>query len=261
MIDSHCHLNFDSLSKNIDKIIENSKKNKITSLLSINTNPLEFERHLNLIKNYKGIYISYGLHPSEIKSLNQLSILDFENYCNNPYVVGIGETGIDLFHSKEFLNEQIKSFELHIEASIKFNLPLIIHQRNSENEIIHTLNKYLNHNLKVVFHCFAGSDNLTKFCLDNNFYISLSGIVTFKNADELRNNIKNYPLDLILIETDSPFLAPVPMRGKENEPSFIKYTAEYLSQFYNLTFNEFNKITDNNFFKLFNKTKRDNLLK
>ncbi len=259
MIDSHCHLNFESMSKNIDLIVNNSKKNNIKSLLSINTNPNDFEKHLNLVKNYKGIYLSYGLHPCEVQNY-KITNLDFNNYCNYSQVVGIGETGIDLFHSNNFLKNQILSFEKHIEASIKYKLPLIIHQRNSENEIINILENYICEDLKVVFHCFTGSNKLLNFCLKNKFYISLAGIVTFKNAENLRETIKNYPLNLILIETDSPFLAPVPMRGKTNEPSFVKYIAEYLSDFYNIDFYEFEKITDNNFFNLFNKTKRDNLL-
>ncbi len=260
MIDSHCHLNFDKIADNIDQIIKNSKLNNVTSILSINTNPLKFKDHLNLIKNYKGIYISYGLHPCNVESIDQLTVLDFDKHLNNPIVVGIGETGIDLYHSQDFLKEQTKSFEMHIEASIKHNIPIIIHQRNSENQIINILKNYINNNLKLVFHCFAGSNNLLDFCLENKFYISLSGIVTFKNAINLRNTIKNFPLEYILIETDSPFLAPVPMRGKDNEPSYIKYTAEYLSKFYNLSFDEFEKITDNNFFNLFTKAKRDNYL-
>ncbi len=260
MIDSHCHLNFNNIAKEIDKIIDNSKKNNITSILSINTNPKNFQEHLNLINKFSGIYISYGLHPCEVESYEQLSILEFDSYCNYKNVVAIGETGIDLYHSKNLLKEQIKCFENHIEASIKYKLPLIIHQRNSENEIIDVLKKYLKYDLKVVFHCFSGSKNLVNFCLDNNFFISLSGIVTFKNANLLRENIKNYPLNLILIETDSPFLAPEPLRGKVNEPSYIKYTAEYLSKFYQIKFSEFEKITDDNFFKLFSKAKKDNQL-
>ncbi len=260
MIDSHCHLNFESIANNINQIIENSKKNKLTSILSINTNPLNFKDHLKLIQKFKGVYISYGFHPCEIKSIDQLSILDFQEYCDNPSVVGIGETGIDLFHSDHNIKEQIIFFEKHIEASIKYKLPLIIHQRNSEKEIIEVLKKYINYNLKVVFHCFTGSDNLLSFCFDNKFYISLSGIITFNSAEKIRSTIKDFPLDLILIETDSPFLAPVPVRGKINEPSFLKYTAEYLAKFYELSFNDFEEITDNNFFKLFNKTKRYNLL-
>ncbi len=260
MIDSHCHLNFKLLSDNIDKIIKNSKINNVSTILSINTNPNNFSEHLKLIKNYNGIYISYGLHPCEILSESQFSELNFDLHCSNPLVVGVGETGIDLFHSKNYLKEQTKCFEMHIAASIKHNLPLIIHQRNSENEIIDILKNYLNSNLKVVFHCFTGSEKLINFCKKNKFYISLSGIVTFNTAENLRITIKDFPLDFILIETDSPFLAPVPMRGKSNEPSFIKYTAQYLANFYNMDFKDFEKITDNNFFKLFNKTKRYNHL-
>ena len=141
MIDSHCHLYFNNIANNIEKIIENSKKNNVTSLLSINTNPINFIQHYNLVKNFSGIYLSYGLHPCEIQNFDQLSNLEFDKYCNNPIVVGIGETGIDLFHSKNYLKEQIKCFELHIEASINHSLPLIIHQRNSEMEIIEILKK------------------------------------------------------------------------------------------------------------------------
>tara|TARA_B100001057_G_scaffold390774_1_gene398830 strand:+ start:1947 stop:2729 length:783 start_codon:yes stop_codon:yes gene_type:complete len=260
MIDSHCHLDFENLSKNFDNVILNSKKNNVTTLLSINTNPINFKKHLEIIRKNQGIYISYGLHPCEVKTSKQLSMRDFDSHCFNPLVIGIGETGIDLFHSQNLLKEQIEAFEIHIEASKKYNLPLIIHQRESEREIINTLKNYLNYDIKIVFHCFTGSELLLDFCLKNNYYISLSGIITFKNAHKLRNIIKNYPLELILIETDSPFLAPEPMRGKINEPSYIKYTAEYLSNFLNLEINEFEKLTNNNFFKLFSKAKKDNHL-
>ena len=260
MIDSHCHLNFKSLAANIDNVIENSRKNNINSILSINTHPNEFDDHLDLINNFNGVYISYGLHPCEIKSLEDLLLLDFEKSSKNDHVIAFGETGIDLYHSNNYLNEQIAGFEMHIEASLKYNLPLIIHQRNSENEIIDVLNKYLKNDLKIVFHCFTGSEKLLKYCLDNNFYISLSGIITFKNSFNLRNIIKNFPLDFLLIETDSPFLAPEPFRGKTNQPSLILHTAKYLSNFYNINFNEFEKITDNNFFNLFKKTNRYNKL-
>ena len=260
MIDSHCHLDFESIAENLDDIIINSKKNKLTSILSINTHPDKFNNHIKLISKYDGIYISYGLHPCNVNSMDQGSILDFDKYSSNPIVIGIGETGKDLYHTKNFLKEQIFIFEKHIEASLKHDLPLIIHQRNSEKEIIDILKNYLNLNIKVVFHCFTGSPNLVKFCLDNDFYISLSGIVTFNNADELRKSIKNFPLRLILIETDSPFLAPVPMRGKTNEPSYVKYIAEYLADYFDLELNQFIQIIDNNFFNLFNKSKRDNQL-
>ena len=158
----------------------------------------------------------------------------------------------------KYKEKQIEVFEAHIEASKIYDLPIIIHQRDSEEEIIKILNKFKNDNLKIVFHCFTGSKKLLEFCIENKYYISLSGIVTFKNANSLRDIILNASLDHLLIETDSPFLAPVPMRGKSNEPSFVKYTGEFLAKFYSMSKENFFELTDNNFYKLFSRAKRDN---
>jgi len=259
MIDSHCHLNFDNLSKDFSSIIKRAKENNITAILSINTNPDEFETHYQLIKKHQSLFISCGLHPANVNSFNIPSINNLKYYCEYEQVIGIGETGLDFFHSTEHKSEQYKSFENHIECSYETNLPLIIHQRNSEKEIIDVLNNYQKSKpLKIVFHCFTGSAKLKSFCLDNEFYISLSGIITFKNANDLREVISDFPLQQMLIETDSPFLAPEPFRGKINEPSYVKYISEYLSDFYNIPQKKFNEITDNNFYKLFSKAIRYN---
>jgi TatD DNase family protein len=260
MIDSHCHLNYKSLKDNFDNIILRAKDNNLTSLLSINTNPLEFEEHLSLINKFDNIYMSYGLHPEEVTNTSLFPLSKLEEISTNPKIIGIGETGLDFYHSEKYKFEQYKIFETHIHASISTSLPLIIHQRNSENEIIEILEKYKKNNLSLVFHCFTGTKKLLNFCLDNNYYISISGIVTFKNANLLREVIKNASLDHILIETDSPFLAPSPMRGKINEPSFIKYTAQYLADFFSIQYDEFIELTDNNFYNLFSKAKRYNNL-
>ena len=261
MIDSHCHLFFDSIKKNLEDIIYRSIKNNITSILSINTDIDDFVSHYNLIKNYKSIFISCGQHPENIKSDNLLSSETITKFCNTySKVIGIGETGIDLYYSNNNINLQKKSFENHIEASYETSLPIIIHQRKCENEIMEIL--YYYHKKKslpgVQMHCFTGSKILRNFCLDNDFYISLSGIVTFKNASNLREVIKSIPLKYIICETDSPFLSPMPFRGKANEPSFIKYTAEFLSNFYNVSFDDFNTITTDNFYNLFNKAEKYN---
>tara|TARA_B110000116_G_C16792651_1_gene564689 strand:+ start:1319 stop:2107 length:789 start_codon:yes stop_codon:yes gene_type:complete len=259
VIDSHCHLNFDSLRDDFPNIILRAKKNNITSILSINTHPKDFNAHLDLIDKYKGIYISYGMHPEEIKQDSKFSLDSVFKFCKNSKVIGLGETGLDFYHSIEFKQKQYEIFEKHIEASIITSLPLIIHQRNSETEIMKILTKYQKkHNLSVVFHCFTGSKKLLHFCLENDYYISLSGIVTFKNAYQLRDVIKDVSLNHLLIETDSPFLAPTPLRGRPNEPSFIKYTAEYLSNFFSIPYQNFINLTDNNFYKLFSKAKRYN---
>ena len=259
MIDSHCHLNFESLKKNILSVIQNAKNNNISSILTINTDPNDFEDHYKLIQNYNSIYISYGLHPENVNGINKISKNLILEKTKLKKVIGIGETGLDFYHSIEFKKEQYEILEEHIEASIRCNLPLIIHQRNSENEIIDILTKYQKiHPLKVVFHCFTGTSKLRNFCLDNDYYISLSGIITFKNANELRDVIKDVPLTSILIETDSPFLSPSPFRGKINEPSYVKYIAEYLSIFFSIPLNKISNITDDNFYKLFSKAIRYN---
>ena len=257
MIDSHCHLNFPSIKSDIRNVIKRSEASGVNKLLTINTNPNEFDDHFNLIKEYENIYIAYGIHPEEVKDNSRFSLDEVENKIKNSRVIGIGETGLDFYHSNEFEKKQYEIFENHIMASKEFDLPIIIHQRNSEKEIIEVLKKYKNDNLKIVFHCFTGSKELLQFCDENKYYISLSGIVTFKNANILRETIKNASLDLLLVETDSPFLAPTPMRGKNNEPSFVKFTADYLANFYSMKQEEFYKLTDNNFYKLFSRAKED----
>ena len=257
MIDSHCHLDFPEIKKNFNKIIQNSKKNNLKIILTINTDPRVFEEHLNLINDYENIYISYGLHPCNINSTSNFSVEHILSICKNKKVIAIGETGLDFYHSVDFKDKQVEIFENHINSSVINKLPLIVHQRKSEKEIIDVLNNYKNNlSIPMVFHCFTGSEKLLNFCIENNYYISLSGIVTFKNANKLRDIIKEVPLDKLLIETDSPFLAPVPMRGKINEPSFVKYTYQFLSNFFKIPIDDFIKLTDNNFYKLFSKVKK-----
>ena len=217
----------------------------------------DFNAHHDLIKNYKSIFISIGQHPEYVNLNNIVSTEKIISISKNKKVIGIGETGIDLFHSKEHIKSQYKSFENHIEACLETQLPLIIHQRNSEKEIIDILSNYRNFSLPLVMHCFTGSKKLRDFCIESNYYISLSGIITFKNASNLREIIKDIPLNLLLIETDSPFLTPYPYRGiKPNEPSYVYYVGKYLSDFFKISINEFEEITDNNFYSLFNKAFR-----
>ena len=259
MIDSHCHLNFENIKNNMENIISIAIDNNITSILSINTDPDNFDEHYELILKYKSLFITYGLHPEYVTNLKNISKDVIKKYCKKNKVIGIGETGLDFYHSTEYKKEQYTAFEQHIEASIENKIPLIIHQRESEKEIIDVLKSYQNNDvLSLVFHCFTGSKELRNFCLDNNYYISISGIITFKNAEELRNTLKDVPLSSILIETDSPFLSPVPFRGKPNEPSNVKYIAEYLSTFLKVSLNDIINSTDNNFYKLFSKAIRYN---
>ena len=256
-IDSHAHLDFNEISSNFSKVIKNSNKNKITSILSICTKIKSFKKLYNLIKNYKSIWCSIGEHPCNISKNNIPLKNDILSYTLEKKIIAIGETGLDFFHSTKNIDYQYESLQSHIDASVESNLPLIIHLRNSENELI----KYLSsenkkYKLKVVMHCFTGSKKLLFECLDNDFYISLSGIITFKSSLDLQNLVKSIPLDKLLIETDSPFLSPVPFRGKSNQPSNVYYIAKFISLILNTNINTIGFHTSNNFYKLFSKAIR-----
>ncbi|MBI28834.1 MAG: hypothetical protein CMI95_02940 [Pelagibacteraceae bacterium] len=253
LIDSHAHLDKDSSSEYFFNIIKNSIDNNISSILAINTKISEFDKLYNLVKDYKSIWCSIGEHPCNINKNNIPSKKLILSKINDK-VIGIGETGIDLYYTKNEINSQFEAFNNHIEASAETGLPLIIHLRNSEQELMNLLqNKNKQKKLNVVMHCFTGSYELLKKCLDNDFYISISGIITFKKSYELQDIVKKIPLNRLLLETDSPFLAPVPKRGKKNEPSYLIYTAEYLSSLLNIDFIELSSKTNDNFYNLFTK--------
>tara|TARA_Y100001970_G_C14131015_1_gene801706 strand:+ start:561 stop:1358 length:798 start_codon:yes stop_codon:yes gene_type:complete len=253
LIDSHAHL--DLLSKSVDfkTIIVNAIKQNITSILSINTEINKFDELDSMIKNYKSIWLSIGEHPCNI---NKNNIPNTNNIISkiNKKVIAIGETGIDLYHNKDNFKSQVLSLENHIEASIISKLPIIIHQRESEKELIDLLSNINKKNkIDVIMHCFTGSTDFLYKCLDNEFYISISGIVTFKKAYLIQKLLKEIPIKRLLIETDSPYLSPVPYRGKLNEPANLIYTAKYISSYINMDFNDFIDKINKNFYRLFTK--------
>jgi TatD DNase family protein len=197
------------------------------------------------------IYGTIGIHPHETTEDKITSDFILKNLDNNPKIIGIGETGLDFFYNNSDKVNQINSFKEHIEASIKSDRPLIIHSRDAENETFEILNDYKGKNLKILMHCFTGTKPFAEKLLTLNAYFSASGIITFKNAQDLQETFKFLPLDKVLIETDSPFLAPVPNRGKKNEPSFIDYTAQKLADIKHISKLDIIYSTSNNFNKLF----------
>ena len=252
MIDSHCHLDHEPLQENLSDVISRSKEIGITKLLTICTTLDSFENIKAIIEKDQMIYGTYGIHPHEAES-NQVDKQTIIKCVNeNVKIIGIGETGLDFFYNHSDKTRQIDSFKAHIEASIELNKPIIIHSREAEKDTFEILSSYKKEKLKILMHCFTGSLEFSKKLLTLDAFFSASGIITFKNSTDLQNTFKTIPLDKLLIETDSPFLAPVPMRGKKNEPSFIKYTLEKLSTIKEITEEKMSKITTNNFNKLFN---------
>ena len=251
MIDSHCHLDHEPLSTEIYKIIDRSKKVGIEKLLTISTTFNSFKKILDIVEIDPIIYGTFGIHPHE----SETDIADKKTIINSiklhKKIIGVGETGLDFYYNHSDKKKQIDSFKTHIEASVDLNIPVIVHSRNAEKETFEILNLYKKNNPKILMHCFTGSKDFAKRLLDLNSFFSASGIITFKNSADLQKTFKEIPKENLLIETDSPFLAPVPMRGKKNEPSFIKYTAEKLAEIKSITVEEINKITTNNFNSLF----------
>ena len=251
MIDSHCHLDHEPLLENLDDVIKRSKDAGIKKLLTICTTFESFEKIKYLVKKNPMIFGTFGIHPHETDNNVINKDLIIKNTNENDKIIGIGETGLDFFYNHSDKERQIKSFREHIEASIVLKKPIIIHSRNAENETFEILSLYKDNNLKILMHCFTGSVEFSKKLLTLGAFFSASGIITFKNSVELQNTFKNIPSDKLLIETDSPFLAPIPMRGKKNEPSFIKFTAEKLSLIKDVSFEQIVEITTQNFNKLF----------
>jgi TatD DNase family protein len=253
-IDSHCHINFPELNQKIDEVLKNMESNKISHALCVSVTLDKINEILNLTKQYSNIYASVGVHP-DYEDIKEPDIDTLFKYSKEEKVVAIGETGLDYFRLKGDLSWQRDRFRTHIQAAIKSKLPLIVHTRNAQDDTISIMKDEGANSATGVMHCFTESYDMAKKAIDLGFYISFSGIITFKNAETLRETVKKIPIENILIETDSPYLAPVPYRGKLNEPSNVKYVAEKIAELKGISIEDVAEITTNNFFKLFTKCK------
>ncbi len=251
MIDSHCHLDFEPLFNDLSNVIIRSKKIGIKKLLTICTTQESFEKILIILDKDDIIYGTFGIHPHETEN-NFVSIKTIiDNVKLNKKIIGVGETGLDFFYNHSDKKKQIESFQRHIISALELDCPLIIHSRNAEDQTYEILKKYEKHKLKILMHCFTGSQTFAKKLIDIGCYFSASGIITFKNSLELQNTFRSIPNERILIETDSPYLAPVPYRGKKNEPSFLQYTAKKLADIKEINVSQISEITTKNFNNLF----------
>ena len=253
-IDSHCHINFPELSQKIDQVLANMKDNNISHALCVSVTLDKIDEILGLTQKYSNIYASVGVHP-DYEDIQEPDINTLFKHSKNKKVVAIGETGLDYFRLKGDLSWQRDRFRTHIRAAIMSKLPLIIHTRNAQDDTISIMKEEGANATTGVMHCFTESYEMAKKAIDLGFYISFSGIVTFKNAEPLRETVKKIPIENILIETDSPYLAPVPNRGKLNEPANVIYVAEKIAELKGIPVEKVAEITTNNFFKLFTKCK------
>ena len=255
IVDSHCHLTYEPMSKSLQETIRRANREGIKYMLTISTEDKSYDKILKIVEEHESVYGTYGIHPHEAKTHQNIRSIDIINKVNqNKKIIGIGETGLDFYYNHSEKKDQINSFEQHISASQKKNLPLIVHTRSAERETFEILKKHIKKKeIKILIHCFTGTREFAFKLLDLGAYISASGVVTFKKSQDLANTFKDIPNDKILVETDAPYLAPVPLRGKSNEPSYIIHTVKFLSDLKKLSFDKFSFITTNNFFNLFGK--------
>ena len=251
--DSHCHLDYPNLYNNLDEIVKRAEENQVKHLLTICTTLKSFEIIKTIVEKYKNIFGTFGIHPHETKDFKNIDSKFISNVKNNNNkIIGIGETGLDFYYNHSDKEIQKKSFVEHINAAAELNIPIIVHSRNAEKETFEILSSIgKKTDLKVLIHCFTGSKEFAKKLLDINCYISVSGIITFKNSLELADTVSTIPMEKLLVETDSPYLSPLPHRGKSNEPSYIIHTINKLSEIKNVTKEKVIDRTTSNFKKLF----------
>ena len=294
LVDSHCHLNFSELQNNLTEYLNKMQQNDVMVALCVSTTPNNIPQVIELADKHSNLFASAGVHPDEILDIDATKALTREfllEFTKNPKVIAIGETGLDYYHDNHDGNSansnnngssdndtkttnhvetteqttehivnaswswQHERFILHIDVAKIANLPLIIHTRQSVVDTLHIMREHDAMSVGGVMHCFTESLEYAKQFLDLGFYISISGIVTFKNAKTVQEVVKYVPLDRLLVETDAPFLAPVPYRGKLNHPALVKHTAEYIADLKHISLDTLSNATTDNFFRLFKKAK------
>jgi len=253
IVDSHCHLDYDILYNDLKSVVKRASQNNVNLLLTICTTLESFNKIKFIVDKYPNIYGTFGIHPHESKnflSMNFDLIIKYKN--EHKKIIGIGETGLDYHYNYSDKSVQKKIFIEHIKAAKKLDIPLIVHTRKAETDTFDILKEYMKDNkLKVIIHCFSGSRSFAKKLINIGCYLSISGIITFKNSEELEEAVSFIPVDKLLVETDSPYLSPAPNRGKSNEPSFLTYVIDKLSEIKKMDKNIIASNTTNNFKKLF----------
>ena len=250
-IDSHCHLDFPELAADRDAILQLMRENRVTHALTISTTLKSFPAVRAVAEAHANMWCSAGVHPDEQVDDHEATLEELLAMADHPKVVAIGETGLDYYRLPEPLDWQRERFRIHIRAAKKTGKPLVIHTRNASVDTLRLMAEEGAADVGGVMHCFTDSQAVAEAALAMNFHISLSGIVTFKSAKDLQEVAKRVPLDRLLIETDSPYLAPTPFRGKMNQPGYVRHVAEHVATLRGITVEEVGAATTANFFKLF----------
>lgn len=251
-VDSHCHLDFPDLALNIDGVLATMRANDVSYGLCIGVNLRDWPKVLAVAEAHDNLYATVGIHP-DYEDEAQTSVEELVRLAQHPKAIGIGETGLDYYRLKGDLEWQRERFRIHIRAAIAADQPLVIHTREAAADTLKIMREENAGRVGGVMHCFTETWEVAEAAMEMGFYISFSGIVTFKNALSIKELAQRVPLDRMLIETDSPYLAPVPFRGKTNQPGYVKHVAEEIARLRGVSLDEVGAVTTANFFQLFKK--------
>lgn len=250
-IDTHAHLFYPNYNDDLQQVIKGAKESGVSHILVPATDLVSSAQAIDLAETYDFIYATVGIHPHDTAEWEDAIIDKLRTLANNKKVVAIGEIGLDYYYDFSPREKQLVAFEKQIELAIELKLPIVVHNRESNDDIMNSARKYKDSELKAQYHCFAGSSKDALELIEMGHYISFPGNITFKKADNLRKVLKDIDINKLLLETDSPFLTPVPHRGKRNEPSYIKYVAEKVAEIHDISIEEVGRITSNNVNNLF----------
>ncbi len=248
IIDTHCHLDDERFDEDLPSVLQRAKEEGIIYMLTAATEPQFFQKVVNIAQNYEQVYFFIGVHPHDAKKAKEETFLEVEKLLHHPKCVGIGEMGLDYHYNLSPPDIQKSVFERLADVACSHGSPLSVHVRDSEHDIMEILGE---RDYRIILHSYNGSKYLLDWAKERDCYFSISGMITFKNAKDLRESVKKIPLDRLLIETDAPYLAPVPVRGKRNEPAFIKHTLKVLSDVLDVDEEELSRTIYNNTVSLF----------
>ena len=247
LIDTHSHI--DMIGLESDKIIQNAREFGVEKIIVPTADSSSFEKVISLSEKYEEVYFALGIHPSEVQKATDSDYELIKELSVHKKMVAVGEIGLDYYWDKSFVEEQKKAFIKQIEIAKELELPILIHDRDAHFDTFEILKTIKD--IPIVMHCFSGSLEFAKECIKQGFYLAFGGVLTFKNAKKMKEVVKNIPLDYILIETDAPYLTPVPHRGEENQPAYVKFVAEEISKIRDLLYDEVVKITNENAKRIF----------
>jgi TatD DNase family protein len=250
-IDTHAHLFFENFKEDVDDVILRAKENGVDFIVVPATDIKTAKEAIALAEKYEQIYATVGIHPHDTKDWNENLILEIEALAKHPKVIAIGEIGLDYYYDFSPRDIQIKAFKSQLDLAIKLKLPVVIHNRDSDEDMMEIIQSYCGTGLKAQFHCFNGSLKDAIELMNMNHFISFTGNITFKKSDSLREIVRNIDLNHLMLETDSPFMTPVPYRGKRNEPSYVKYVAQQVAEIHKLSIEDVGRITSLNAFRFF----------